>query len=285
MKLTLQVFGLGSAMQTMQGLSDRRLRAAAATALTRTAVQVREAERQLAQRVFDRPTPYTLRQLRYTPASADRLVAEVGFDIAAVTDIRGTVQAYRALGPGETPASKYLQFQVDGGQRRTKRFEAALQKVGVLPAGWVTVPGQRARIDAFGNQSPGELRQILSWFDAAELVDGSRQNMRQAGRDKRIKGTRRRAGWEYVAIEPGGTRAFVRAGGGAGSHKMQPGIYRRTHLAMGTRLEPIVIFVRAARYTPRFDFYGEARRVAAAVLPVELGRALSEAVARSGGRR
>lgn len=284
MRLDLTIEGLDEARQRLGGLSDRALAAAMATALTRTAVQVREQTLQLARTSFDRPTPYTLRQLRYTAASASRLFAEVGFDIAAVTDIQGRVQAYRAMGPGETPASKYLQFQVDGGQRRAKRFERALQAVGVLPAGWVTVPGARAKLDAYGNQSPGEIRQILSWFDAAELVAGSRQNMRQAGRDKRLKGTRKKAGWEYMAVQPGGSRTFMRSGGGAGMHKLQPGIYRRTHLAMGTRLEPIVIFVKAAWYAPRFDFYGVARREAARVLPVEVDRALSQALARRAGR-
>lgn len=72
-----------------------------------------------------------------------------------------------------------------------------------MPRGWVAVPGFRAKIDAYGNQSMGELRQILSWFDAAKLTTGSTQNMRDAGRNKRRRGTRAKAGFEYVAIKPG----------------------------------------------------------------------------------
>lgn len=284
MKIDVKIDGMRELQQDLQRLSDRGMRNALAAGMTRTAVHVREVAQNLAASVFDRPTPYTLKQLRYTGASGDRLVAEVGFNIAAVTDVHGKVQAYRALGAGGTPASKYLQFQADGGRRRAKRFEVALQRVGVLPAGWVTVPGERAKLDAYGNQSPGELRQILSWFDAAELVAGSRQNMRDAGRDKRRKGTRKTAGWEYVLVSVGGRRSFARSGGGGGWHGMQPGVYRRTHTAMGTRVEPVLIFVRQASYRARFDFDEVTHRAAQARLPQEINRAVSEAIARRSGR-
>ena len=272
----IEVTGLEGLRKELEQFSERRLNAAVATAMTRTAVQVRSAVQAHAGAVFDRPTPYTLRQLRYTAATAQRPVAVVGFNVAAVQDIFGNVVRYQDVGPGATPAGKYLQFQADGGARAAKRFEKALQQVGVMPAGWRAVPGQRAKIDAYGNQSVGELRQILSWFDAAELVAGSRQNMRQAGREKRRAGTRKTAGFEYFAVSPGATRRFVRSGGGSGTHKMQPGIYRRTLLALGSRIEPVVIFVRAAAYRRRFDFYGVAERKTAAVLDGELRRAVQE---------
>lgn len=262
----------------LDGFSDRRFAAAVATALTRTAVAVRAEVQALARASFDRPTPYTMRQLRYVGASADNLRAAVGFDISAVTDIRGTVQRYEA--GTDTPASKYLQFQTLGGQRGLKRFEKALQAVGVLPQGWLVVPGERAKLDAFGNQAPSEIRQVLSWFDAAELVAGSRQNMREAGRERRRKGTRKSAGWEFFAVAAGAQRGFVRASGAVGRHAMQPGIYRRTSYGMGARIEPVMIFVRGASYKPRFDFYNVAQREAQKRLPVELKRSFEEHAAR-----
>lgn len=283
MKLDIQFTGIKELQASLKDFSGRRLNAVVATALTRTAVQVRDKVKTAMTTAFDRPTPYTMRQLKYVAATAKKPVAAVGFGVVGIQDQQGNVIRYQDLGASETPAGKYLDAQIHGGKRRDKRFEKALRAVGVLPAGWVTVPGERAKIDAYGNQSIGELRQILSWFDAAELVAGSRQNMRQKGRDKRIKGTKKTAGFEYFVSLPGGMRTFNRSNGKTGSHKMQPGIYRRTALAMGSRIEPVVIFVKDASYRKRFDFYQIAQQEGNRILPTELERAVSESVARMNG--
>lgn len=284
MRVEVSITGIEELRASLKDFSERRLNAAVATAMTRTAVKLRNALQENMQQVFDRPTPYTVRQLRYVAATAQRPVAAVGFNIAPIQDVFGNVVRYEDLGTGSTPAGKYLQFQTEGGQRRNKRFEKALRQVGVLPAGWYAVPGQRAKVDAYGNQSLGEIRQILSWFDAAELVAGSRQNMYQKGRDKRIKGTKRTAGFEFFVSLPGANRTFARAGGGSGTHAMQPGIYRRTKLALGTRIEPVVMFVPRMAYKKRFDFYGIAERITDETLRPELDRAIAESAARLAGR-
>lgn len=282
--LTVQVTGLKEAMAEIKDLSQRRIKAAAATAMTRTAVNTRDVLKSELQRSIDKPTPYTLRAIKYSAASADRLVAAVGFDVAAIQDVYGNVVRYADLGPGATPAGKYMRWQAEGGSRTQKRFEKALQAVGVLPSGWRAVPGQRAKVDAYGNQSVGEIRQILSWFDAAELVAGSRQNMRDAGRAKKRKGQRKTAGFEYFVAPVGGVRTFQRATGKSGTHKMQPGIYRRTMLAMGSRIEPVVIFVKSASYSKRFDFYGIAQREINQHLVPEFNKSLAASRVRMGSR-
>lgn len=212
-------------------------------ALIGTAHEIRKDERATMQRVFDRPTPWTLNAFEVTfdrPNMAAKLAIKDGY-------------WYRA--------DNYLQTQIEGGQtRKSKAFESALRAVGVLPIGWFAVPGQRAKLDAFGNQSPGEIRQILSYFDAAERIAGSTQNMGVQGRARRLRGTKKRAGWEYFVVRPGDRRSFVRSNGKTGKNKAQPGIYRRTNLALGSRIEPIVIFVPRATYKPIFDFYGVAQR-------------------------
>ena len=280
MQLSVHVEGLAEIQSELRQFSERRVRAALATALTRTAVKVRSEIQAHAQAVLDRPTPYTLRQLRYVPATAATLTAAVGYNIEAITDISGAFVRTVDVGPGITPAWRYLSTQIEGGPRRHKRFERALQAVGVLPQGWYAVPGQRAKIDAYGNQSIGELRQILSWFDAAEQVAGSRQNMRAAGRARRAKGTRTTAGFEYFVSQPGGQRSFARADGRRGATRMQPGIYRRTAYSLGTRIEPVVIFVPSTQYRRRFDLPGVGQRVVSATLPGELNRAIRESMAR-----
>lgn len=223
--------------------APRAVEIASQRALLHTAREVKDAEVREMGRVFDRPTRWTLNSFQVRLDKAE---------MQARVEIKDGYW-YRA--------DNYLQTQIEGAsRRRQKAFEKALQAVGVLPAGWVAVPGERAKLDAYGNQSPGEIRQILSWFDAAERVAGSTQNMGVKGRDRRRKGTKKRAGWEYFLVRAGDKRSFVRGNGGAGTHKMQPGIYRRTSYALGSRIEPVMIFVKSASYERRFDFYGVARR-------------------------
>lgn len=74
MKITMEVHGLTEVQKALtERFSPRRLNAVMATALTRTAQDVREAVRQELPRVFDRPTPYTLNSLFVRPATAQRL--------------------------------------------------------------------------------------------------------------------------------------------------------------------------------------------------------------------
>jgi len=274
MKTTITITGADAVQDALKQFSERRAAAALATALTRTAVKVRDKIKTQMTSDLDRPTPYTVRQLKYVAATAAKPVAAVGFGVVGIQDIHGNVIRYQDMG-NDTPASKYLQAQIHGGQRTAKRFEQALRARGVLPAGWYAVPGQRAKINAYGNQSVGELRQILSWFDT-HTVAGSDQNMGPLGRAKRIKGTRKTAGFEYFVSAPGDRRSYTRANGKQATHAMQPGIYRRTMHALGNRIEPVLIFVKSTHYRARFDFYTIARSEADRILPTEMERAVSE---------
>lgn len=242
--------------------SDRRFNAAMATALTRTAVQVRDAVQAEMPRVLDRPTPYTTRQLRYVPAKADRLAAAVGFNVVNVTDERGATIAFRDLGPGETPAGKYLQPNIEGGARRLKRLEVALRALGALPDGWLAVPGQGAALDAYGNVSRGQVVQVLSQL-RVQLVAGTNRSM--SGDARKQIAAQRRAGGRYYVVPPG-------------KGKVQPGIYQREFV--GRNITPVFIFVRGANYKRRFDFDGVSQRLAEQALPVEVNRAVAESLAR-----
>lgn len=242
--------------------SDRRFNAAMATALTRTAVQVRDAVQAEMPRVLDRPTPYTTRQLRYVAAKADRLAAAVGFNVVNVTDERGATIAFRDLGPGETPAGKYLQPNIEGGARRLKRLEVALRALGALPDGWLAVPGQGAALDAYGNVSRGQVVQVLSQL-RVQLVAGTNRSM--SGDARKQIAAQRRAGGRYYVVPPG-------------KGKVQPGIYQREFV--GRNITPVFIFVRGANYKRRFDFDGVSQRLAAQALPLEVNRAVAESLAR-----
>ena len=98
MKISFTIDGQAALRKQIESFSERRIAAVVATALTRTAVEVKDALRAELPRVFDRPTPYTLNSLFVKPARADRLQAETYFK----DDSAGS----------GTPATKYLLPQV-----------------------------------------------------------------------------------------------------------------------------------------------------------------------------
>lgn len=248
--LNIEVKGLRELQGKLDGFSDRRFAAAVATALTRSGKYAQEHLRQRMRQDLDRPTPFTLNALRLWPARADHLVATVGF---------------RDDGRGGVNASHYLNPNVEGGARVAKRVEAALRAIKALPDGWFAVPGQGARMDSYGNMERGQVVQILSQLRVA-LTAGYSRNM---------------------SFDPGKAIAAQRKAGGRffvmpiGS-KVQPGVYQRE--LFGKNITPVLIFVKQPRYSKRFDFWGEARRVAEERLPIEVQRSVGEHVQRLAAR-
>lgn len=232
------------------GFSDRRFAAGLATALTRTAQQVRQEVRDELPRVFDAPTPYTLNSLFVKGATADKLDARVWF------------KDDRATGRQGTPATYYLLPHVESGERRLKGFEVALRTFGTLPDGWYTAPGEGATLDVYGNVSRGQLIQILSQLRIT-LRSGSDRNM---GFGASGLAAQRRAGGRFFVI-PVGNKGGV-----------QPGVYQREFL--GRQITPVIVFVRAPRYSKRFDFDGVARRAVDRSLRPNIDRAMQEQLQR-----
>lgn len=245
-----------------EGFSERRIAATMATALTRTAVKLRDAEKQHLETVFDRPTPYTVRQLKYVAATANKLAAAVGFGVEAVQDANGNVIRYRDMGPDSTAAGQYLAPQMTGGSRRAKRLEVALRATGALPSGWLVVPGAGAALDAHGNVSRGQIIQVLSQL-RIQLLAGSDRNMSTRDRSSAIA-AQRRAGGRFFVVPPGS--------------RIKPGIYQREF--MGKNITPVFVFVRSAMYQARYDFYGHINDGANRLLPEEMSKAIGEQLQR-----
>jgi hypothetical protein len=189
-------------------------------------------------RVFDRPTPWIQRSVRYTKATAARPVTRIDFD---------------AWGnKTNVTAGQVLNAEIYGGNRRMKRHEVALQRVGVLPAGMAIVPGPAAKLDQYGNMSGAQIVQIISWFQGFEQYAGARQNMtdkrkRALAKDKK-NGAR---GFSYFVLwRPHG--------------KLRPGIYQRFEFSHGSAVKPVMFFVQTPKYGVRLDFYKIAERAALA---------------------
>lgn len=259
MKLTASLEGLKEVQQGLKGFSDRRLAATMATALTRTAVEVKAGVQKRLPTIFDGPTPYTINSLFAKGAEANRLQAEVFFK-----DEYGTSR----LG---IPATKYLLPEVRGGARRSKGFEKALRKAGVLPFGRFAMPAAGAPLDAYGNVSQGQLIQILSQLRIT-LTAGHTRNLAQG---KKGIAAQRKAGGRY----------FVKRGRKGGP----PGIYlrldevvagKRGKDVQGRNVIPVFIFTRPPSYSPRFPFDAIARELSDQSLPRNIQRALQEQIAR-----
>lgn len=240
MQIDLKFAGVEEAIKKLDMLSPRIMKAAV-NSLNRTGSAVLEALKAQMPIDFDRPTPYTIDSPRLQRAAPDRLWAQIA--------------PHEWPGKG-TPAKKYLFPEIYGGQRHSKRSENALRRIGILPEGYYTVPGAGATIDAYGNQSPGEIRQILSFFNAAEGTLGYVSNMTAKGRAKLARGTRKTPfGYAYFAILPG-----------RGSH-LAPGIYRRMNFGASSaykvsHIQPVLMFVKISSYPKRYRWHETGKTVA-----------------------
>lgn len=241
----------------------RQFRFAAANAINDTLFQVQQAERRHMRQVFDRPTPYAISGVAYSKATPDQLAGEV---------------FVREDGEGGSVApAKPLRAEVSGGMRRAKRSERLLQKKGLLPQGWLTVPGKAARLDTYGNMQRGQILRVLAWFEAYGATTRSgkaqRNNTTDRGRQALRRGTARRAGVEYFAIAPGDRTAGLR-----------PGIYER-QLAGGRFVGParrpraVLVFVTGARYRRLMQWRATAAGVVEKVLSQRMVVRLQQALA------
>ncbi len=147
MQINIKIDGLDAALSALEGFSTRRMNAAIATALSRTASDTKAALQREMRDSFDRPTPFTLNSVFVKRATATDLTAEVGIK----DDQAGT-----------RPAQRWIRWQVYGGERTMKAFERLLVAHGYMRDGDRAVPGQAAKLDAYGNISRGQIIQILS---------------------------------------------------------------------------------------------------------------------------
>jgi hypothetical protein len=275
-KLDFSIEGLEGLAAIGTQYGARTWRKTLATALTRTASHLREVQRSEMVRTLDRPTPYSLRGIQMIGAngkpggaSADALAV----DVRIADDDSNTTSG--------RPSVRWLWWQVNGGaNRQLKGFERALQTAGLMPRGWYAVPGAAARLDAYGNISPGQIVQILSQLRTGS-ERGSLRHMAR-GDDRKAKSSRRRAkgraGGEFVNI-PQKTKGLK-----------QPGVYLLKGRDFGARigygrsreLVPVLIYVRSVAYARRFDFFGTARSVIGYTLPDQIDRAIQETHVRLG---
>jgi hypothetical protein len=174
----------------------------------------REAVQEDMKRVFDRPSRYVLNGMRII-----RVPKDGGADAAILT--------WKDPEIGDIATGKIVRAQVEGGQRRAKRFEAFLAKVLGLPANLQVVPARGQRLDANGNLTGKATRKIIDGLKAAA--------------EKRDH-----EGLRYILI-----RTQQRRG-------LRPGIYTRS--ARG-KIKVLALFIAPPAYRARFAPADVARRV------------------------
>lgn len=182
LNVNLDISGdIGVALEADQDSAKRALE----IALDKTASDIRDGVVAEMKRVFDNPTKFTLDSLKVTRTKNHNMEASVWFK------------------EPDRMEDHYLIPQVDGGPRKTKGFERALNDN-------MFIPGRGAKLNKHGNISQGQLRQILSVLGRAELTPGYQANI------TRKSSVRNKKARDYVFL-PEGSR------GG----RLPPGIYER----------------------------------------------------------
>lgn len=234
---------LGAVRALVDG-AGKQVRFATALALTRTAWGVAGAETVEEQKVFDRPTPQTLKAFAVEKATKETLTAVV---------------AMKERDQG-LPADEYLLPETQGGMRPMKRSEIMLQAAGILPTGMQTAPGKGAKLDAFGNLARGQLAQILSYFQTygVTTLNSPRMNMTP---DKKARVAKTGS---YFVVSPVGRKT-----------KLAPGIWQRD--ATGS-IKPIIMFIRPPTYKQRFAFERVAQQQVQDTFSAQFEQAYADAV-------
>lgn len=199
---------------------------ATAIAMTLTAQDVVAAEVAEMEAVFDRPTPYTIGSVRYTPAQRTNLTASV-----FIND--------QFVGNGGHPAGEYLIPEIDGGLRVEKRSEWALHTLGLLRDDQYIVPGAGAPLDQYSNLTGGFMQQVLSAIGASESTGGRTSNRPTGTLNARQARTRAKQATYFVA-----NRHIPQ------TQHLHPGIWQKVN----DHLVPIIMFVQRPQYGAVLEF-------------------------------
>lgn len=239
----------------------KQLPFAMALAITNTAHAARRGLISKLEAGLDRPKPYTTRQaIQARRASKDSLSFEVGVGVQYDAPSKGT------------PYEKVLNHHFTGGVRPFTKFEGALRRAGLLRNGEIAVPGGAAPMDAFGNMSNGFIVKVMSILRLFS-EQGYSANETQAARRKRENVRQRRrtgGGFDYEVkssrgkrikrnfVEIAGKAYFVSRGmSSTGPRRMSQhlpaGIWEKSGIH-GSKVKPLVMFVKAGTYSKRFDF-------------------------------
>lgn len=246
--MEIKIEGVEATVKKLQGL-QRHISVIASQAINTTASKVQYELKESMKTVFDKPTPFTLNSLFLKPSTPSTLTATV-----FVKD-----------SPRLSDKQHYLLPHITGIRRTYKRSEGALWHAGVLPGSNAIVPGKFANKDSYGNMSPGQIVQIISYFKAFGQ-QGYRANITDKRKAKMWKGTKKKVGTAFFAGRPGGGR-------------LPFGIYQRFNLGHGSAIKPVMIFTKnRPNYRKHWPFEEIGRSVCDREFPKQFNDAINRVI-------
>jgi len=221
------------------------VRRAAVAAVNDSAFDVRSGVHAEMAKRLDRPTAFALRSMSVRKATLSRPEAEIFLD--------------NWSSKGNSPERAFAHLFTDHASqhRRWKKYEAALLKARVLPAGMAAVPPRAeswaVRLDAHGNVPGSTIVMLLSYFRAFG-EQGYRANATDRSRARRAKVSRKSG---YAEIN--GVVYFVVRREDRRHVNLAPGIWAKKGIH-GVQVAPVLLFVRKPRYAALLDLESIARR-------------------------
>lgn len=245
--LNVKMTGMQELRAELAGFSERRLRAAAATGLTRTAKRLSVEWQKEIDSKIDNPVALTRKAVRIESANASKLSAKV-----ALKDVSRS---------GGLSQNDYLQQHEYGGGRLVKKFERALIASGAMPQGYITVPGEGVDRNGFGNVPRSTIIAVISQL--GEGFSAGYQRVISKDVAKRAKSQARH-----------GKRYFVMP---VGNGRVSPGVYVR---ASDRTMKMVFAFKKVVQYSRKLTLMSSASDKVQAIAAEEFARAISESLAR-----
>ncbi len=212
---------------------------AAAMALTKTAKQGADDMRSRFMSVFDNPTRYTIKSVFNSSANKRDLVAAFGVKDQGLLSKSGVNSPADVLG-----------HHFNGGQSRMARYELAFRRLGMLGFNEDIVPASDlAELNQYGNVPASLIVKLISYFGGFS-EQGYKANSTAETRAKMAKrtdkNTKGKTQSQYVKIN--GVVYFY----ASGRDHLHRGIWAKTG-THGSDIRPILMFVKRANYSKRFD--------------------------------
>ncbi len=245
--MNVKISGLKELQAELAGFSDRRLRAAAATGLTRTANRMAVEWQKEIDTKIDQPTAFTKKAVRVEKARADSLTAKV---------------ALKDVSRGGMSQAGYLQQHEFGGGRLVKKFERALIASGAMPQGYITVPGKGVDRNGYGNVSRGTITAVISQLGQDFSPGYQRTISKDAARRAKSQA---RHGKRYIVMPVGNPSG------------VNPGVYVR---GADRALRMVFAFKQVVKYSRKLTLQSSAVDKVQAIAAEEFDRAIDEQLAR-----
>lgn len=264
--ISIDVRGMAEVQRALRGLASGQIPYATSTAINTVAFKAKDAIQAEMKTVFDRPTPWLVRQVAVAKSTKQTLTAIIGTP-EGIKDAKGNNSGFsRSTSSGVF--ERILSPHIEGGTRIQRPAEVRLRKAGILPTGWVAVPAPDAPLDQYGNLSSSWWLIILSWLNALNWSSqGAAQN--RAEKISKRKNKLERAGLQLFPVIPGRSR----------TRHLKPGVYTRKYKKGEFNIiKPILLFVRNTTYRSKLDWYGVLQKTVERELPDAVSKAIQRAI-------